>query len=88
MPPNKTYRIAAVPCAGPEGGCDESRFVFLVGGNRAGIAPGEQDAFVDQHGQRWLAYNPDGPDVPDRPLALVELNFDTRGVPYVSTPSA
>ena len=43
---------------------------------------------MDQHGQRWLAYNPDGPDVPDRPLALVELNFDTRGVPYVSTPSA
>jgi Glycosyl hydrolases family 43 len=81
-----TYRIAAVPCAGPEGGCDESRLTLLIGSNSQGTAPGEQEAFVDRTGQWWLAYNPDGPGAPTRPLALVKLNFDVKGIPYVSTP--
>ena len=85
-PTDPTYRIAAVPCAGPKGGCDESGLTFLVDANRQGDAPGEQDAFVDQNGQWWLAYNPSGPAAPSRPLALVKLNFDARGIPYVSTP--
>ncbi len=85
-PTDPTYRIAAVPCAGPEGGCNEFGLTFLVGGNQQGSAPGEQEAFVDKNGQWWLAYNPAGPLSPSRPLALVELNFDARGIPYVSTP--
>ncbi len=85
-PTDPTYRIAAVPCAGPKGGCDESRLTFLVDANQQGYAPGEQDAFADQNGQWWLAYNPSGPAALSRPLALVKLNFDARGIPYVSTP--
>jgi hypothetical protein len=81
-----TYRIAAVPCRGPEGGCDESELTVLVEGNQQGAAPGEQEAFQDQSGQWWLAYNPDGPSSPNRPLALTELNFDAAGIPYVSRP--
>jgi beta-xylosidase len=85
-PPVPTYRIAAVPCAGPEGGCDDSRAVVLVAPNLQGNAPGEQETFQDESGQWWLAYNPGGPLSTDRPLVLNELNFNAKGIPYISTP--
>jgi hypothetical protein len=84
-----TYKIVAAPCDGPSGPCHESGIRSLVVGNAQGVTPGEQDAFVGADGQRWLAYNPGGPwGAPlQRPMALVSLNFDTNGVPYVFTPA-
>jgi hypothetical protein len=80
------YRIAAVPCQGPEGRCDESGLTILVQGNQQSAGPGEQTPFLDRHGQWWLAYNPDGPLSTIRPLLLAKLNFDGAGIPYVSKP--
>jgi hypothetical protein len=60
-----------------------------VVGNSQGVTPGEEDAFVDADGQRWIAYNPAGfwADPVHRPMGLVGLDFDINGVPYVFTPA-
>ena len=60
----------------------------LIGGSAQGIAPGEGNTFVDATGQAWIAYNPDAyfPSPAIRPLALVKLDFDDEGEPYVVTP--
>jgi hypothetical protein len=83
-----TYRISAAPCDGPSGPCHESRIRYLVVGNAQGVTPGEQTAFVGADGQRWISYNPAGfwADPVHRPAALVGLDFDINGVPYVFTP--
>jgi Glycosyl hydrolases family 43 len=85
---NPTYQIYTTPCDGPEGPCHIGGVVLLVHKNRQGSAPGEEDAFVALDGQIWIAYNPAGPFLqPDiRPLALVKLDFDEQGEPFVVTP--
>jgi arabinan endo-1,5-alpha-L-arabinosidase len=83
-----TYQIYTVPCDGPAGPCHIDRVVLLVRKNAQGLAPGEQFAFTAPDGQAWVAYNPDGPFLPPgiRPLALVKLDWDAQGEPYVVTP--
>ncbi len=87
-PQNPTYQIYAIPCAGPEGPCRIADVVKLVGRSPQGAAPGEEYAFRGPDGQAWIAYNPDGFFVAPtlRPLALVKLDFDDLGTPYVMTP--
>ncbi len=83
-----TYHIAAAPCDGLAGPCHIGEVVSLVTSNLQGNAPGEQSVFTDTGGQIWVAYNPSGfsrrGDV--RPLALVRLDFDHEGSPYVAPP--
>jgi hypothetical protein len=87
-PGRPTYGIVTAPCDGPQGPCHIESVIHLVSRNFQGAAPGEEYAFVDPTGQIWIAYNPGGPfDPPNlRPLALVKLEFDTQGQPYVVTP--
>ncbi len=87
-PNDPTYQIYTTPCDGPEGPCHIGSVVKLVSRNAQGAAPGEQYAFRGPDGQAWIAYNPDGFFVQPtlRPLALVKLDFDDQGTPYVVTP--
>lgn len=82
------YGVAAVPCVGPGGPCFGQFLVPLVATNLQGAGPGEQSVFIDTRGGTWMAYNPIAPFVaPDnRPLALVRIGFDERGIPYVAAP--
>ncbi len=83
-----TYQIFTTPCDGPAGPCHIQSVVKLVGSSPQGAAPGEEYAFRGPDGQAWIAYNPDGYFFPPatRPLALVKLDFDHHGTPYVVTP--
>jgi hypothetical protein len=85
---NPTYQIYTTPCDGAEGPCHIGRVVKLVSRNAQGGAPGEEYAFDDTDGQAWIAYNPGAffAQPTDRPVALVKLDFDDRGEPYVVTP--
>jgi hypothetical protein len=85
---NPTYQIYATPCDGAEGPCHIGRVVKLVSRNAQGAAPGEEYAFDATDGQAWIAYNPGSyfAQPTGRPLALVKLDFDDRGEPYVVTP--
>lgn len=82
------YQVSAVPCAGPAGPCFAQFRVSLLKTNKQGAGPGEQSTFVDTEGNTWMSYNPVAPFVaPDsRPLALVRVAFDDKGVPYVARP--
>ncbi len=87
-PANPSYQMYTAPCDGPAGPCEIRKVVNLVRPNAQGGAPGEENAFVDADGQAWIAYNPGAFFAPptDRPLALVKLDFDDQGAPYVVTP--
>lgn len=87
-PADPTYQIYTVPCGGPQGPCHSDRVVRLIGPNAQGAAPGEQFTFDAVDGQAWIAYNPGAYFAPpiNRPLALVKLDFDDGGTPYVVTP--
>ncbi len=85
---NPSYQIYTTPCDGPQGPCHIGSVVNLVTRNAQGAAPGEEYAFDASDGQAWIAYNPGAYFAPplNRPLALVKLDFDDRGVPFVVTP--
>jgi hypothetical protein len=83
-----TYQIFTAPCDGAAGPCHIHSVVKLVSRNAQGAAPGEEYAFEAKGGQAWIAYNPGGYFAAPvlRPLALVKLDFDDLGTPYVVTP--
>jgi hypothetical protein len=85
---NPSYRIYTTPCDGPQGPCHIGSVVKLVSRNAQGMAPGEEYAFDASDGQAWIAYNPGAYFAPpqNRPLALVKLDFNDQGGPYVVTP--
>jgi hypothetical protein len=87
-PNNPTYQIYIAPCDGVEGPCHAQRAAKLIGPNTQGAAPGEENVFVAADGQLWIAYNPNGFFIAssDRPLALVRLEFDRLGEPFVASP--
>ncbi len=83
-----TYQVYAAPCQGVQGSCRSSDAVRLLARNAQGLAPGEEYAFDAVGGQAWIAYNPGAYFAApiNRPLALVKLDFDDQGSPYVVTP--
>lgn len=83
-----SYEIEAVPCKALTGPCDIDRVVALVQTNKQGAGPGEESVSLDQYGQLWMPYNPEGPfhHPALRPLALVKLDFNVQGEPYVVSP--
>lgn len=83
-----TYQVYAVPCDGAQGPCRIGEVVKLLSTNSQGLAPGEEYAFDAVDGQAWIAYNPGAffAAPTNRPLALVKLDFDDQGSPYVVTP--
>jgi Glycosyl hydrolases family 43 len=83
-----SYQMYAAPCNGPAGPCYIQGAVRLIGRNAQGAAPGEGYTFDTPDGQAWIAYNPGGYFTApiNRPLALVKLDFDDEGEPYVVTP--
>lgn len=87
-PDNPSYQMYMTPCDGPQGPCRIRNAVNLVTRNAQGAAPGEENVFVDPNGQAWIAYNTGGyfTEPSNRPLALVKLDFDDQGAPYVVTP--
>jgi hypothetical protein len=87
-PSNPSYQIYTTPCNGPEGPCHIGSVVKLLSRNAQGMAPGEESAFDAADGQAWIAYNPGAffAAPTNRPLALVKLDFDDQGEPYVVTP--
>jgi hypothetical protein len=83
-----SYQIVAAPCQGLGGPCNINDVVDLVSTNKQGKGPGEESVSIDRYGQAWIPYNPSGPfrNPALRALALVKLDFNLEGLPYVVTP--